>query len=505
MSQRGSSALLTAAVVSALVAGAAAFSPSSDPDVQLQLGRFLYSQGLFKDALDAFQSALTSETPAQRLSARKGVVQSALRVAEFRLARGEAQVLLESAPRDSEALSIYGDSMWASGRFSEAETAYRDALGLAPKDARALNGIARALSARSRPSEALEYAQAALAVNGRDPEFHHTIGNVYERLGRFDLAAESLVRFINLLPVGARDDRALLARAELRFLMAFGRKQPNEVLGNPTQVHVIPFRVENDKVIVRGRVNRSRDMDIVVDTGSEMAVLSQRVAEQEGVAPVTYTISAGVGEVGLRGLQLARMDRLEIGTLKVRNVPTIIKNPALTGLPREETEAFSPLALGMSMSVDYRRNVMTVSRRLPEEDRADFRTPLWMNRLATVKGLVDGNHEASFVVDTGGQVISISTDTVTALGRPVPARKIALKVWGASGWDPDAYLLPGVQLAFADAIRYRDFSVVVLNLRAPSVLLGYELGGIVGHQFLKGYRVSFDLERSVLRLNRTAS
>ena len=72
---------------------------------------------------------------------------------------------------------------------------------------------------------------------------------------------------------------------------------------------------------------------------------------------------------------------------------------------------------------------------------------------------------------------------------------------GASGWDPDAYLLPGVGLSFND-IRYDNYSVVVLNLRAPSVLLGYELGGIVGHQFLSRYRVSFDLEHAALRLNR---
>ena len=502
MSPRGASALLTVLVMLALVAGLAAFAPGPDPDVQLQLGRFLYSQGLYKDALDAFQAALKSEEPAIRTPARKGVVQAALRVAEFGLARTEAQTLRQELPGDSEALSLFGDSMWASGLFSESEESYRDALALAPKDARALNGLGRVLSARGKLPDALEHAMAALAVNSRDPEFHHTTGNVYERLGRYDLAAESLVRFINLLPVGARDDRAMLARAELRFLMSFGRRQPNEVLGNPNQVHVIPFRVEHDKMLVRGRVNGSRDMDIVVDTGSEMAVLSQGVAERQGVQPVTYTISAGVGNVGLRGLQLARMDRLDVGTLRVRNVPTIIKNPALPDLPRTEAEAFSPLSMGLSMSIDYERKLMTVSRRLPEADQADVRMPLWMNRLATVKGMVDDNHPVSFVVDTGGQVISISTTTVTALGRPEPAHKIGLRVWGASGWDPDAYLLPGVHLAFSDDIRYRNFSVVVLNLRAPSVLLGYELGGIVGHQFLSRYRVSFDLERSVLRLNR---
>ena len=96
-------------------------------------------------------------------------------------------------------------------------------------------------------------------------------------------------------------------------------------------------------------------------------------------------------------------------------------------------------------------------------------------------------------------MISISQATATSLGRPEPAHKTMLKVYGTSGWDRDAFLMPGVDLAF-DAIRYQNFSVVVLNLRAPSALLGFQLGGIVGHHFLKDYRVSIDLEKSVLRL-----
>lgn len=502
MAPRVTSVLVTAVMVVGVLSGLAAFSPVSDPDVQVQLGRFLFSQGLFREALGSFQSALGAESADTRGAARKGVVQSAVRVAEFSLARAEALTLRLERPRDSDAISLYGESMWASGLFGTAEAAFRDALALAPKDARALTGLGRALSARGRQPEALEQALAALSLNPRDPEVHHTVGNIYERLGRYDLAAESLVQFTRLLPVGGRDDRLALARSELRFLLAFGRRRPNEIAGDPARVYVLPFRVEHDKVIVRGKVNGSDVMDFVVDTGSEMAVLTRPVAEREGVMPVTYTISAGVGNVGLRGLQLGRADRIELGDLKVRNVPVIIKNPPLTGLPREETESFSPLAFGLSMAVDYQKGLLTLARRLPDEDRADVRLPLWLNRLATVQGLVDDNHATSFVVDTGGQVISISTATATALNRPAPPRRIGLRVWGASGWDPDAYLLPGVALAFSD-IKFSNFSVVVLNLRAPSVLLGYELGGTIGHQFLSRYRVSFDLDRGVLRLSKS--
>ena len=72
-------------------------------------------------------------------------------------------------------------------------------------------------------------------------------------------------------------------------------------------------------------------------------------------------------------------------------------------------------------------------------------------------------------------------------------------MFGSSGWDRDAFLMPGVNLAF-DTIRYTNFPVVVLNLNAPSALLGFELGGIVGHKFLSKYRVGIDLENSILRL-----
>ena len=60
--------------------------------------------------------------------------------------------------------------------------------------------------------------------------------------------------------------------------------------------------------------------------------------------------------------------------------------------------------------------------------------------------------------------------------------------------------MPNVDLEF-DSIRFSKIPVVVLNLRAPSALLGFQLGGIVGHTFLSKYRVSIDLVRSVVGLD----
>ena len=95
---------------------------------------------------------------------------------------------------------------------------------------------------------------------------------------------------------------------------------------------------------------------------------------------------------------------------------------------------------------------------------------------------------------------SISSATAGKF-KPGEFRRIPLKVYGTSGWDRDAFLLPGMNLNF-DSIEYKNTPLVVLNLRAPSVLLGFELGGIVGHNFLSKYKVAFDIDRSELRLDR---
>ena len=168
-------------------------------------------------------------------------------------------------------------------------------------------------------------------------------------------------------------------------------------------------------------------------------------------------------------------------------------------MPKPESESFSPLSIGLSMTIDYEKQLLTIGTQLPPAP-ADYRLPMRVHRLALVRGLLNETHPTYFVVDTGGEVISISAATAETLA-PSQYRKIPLRVWGTSGWDRDAFLLPGVNLDF-DRIEYRNFPMVVLNLRAPSLLLGFELGGIVGHKFLAPYRVTMDLAQSELRLQK---
>jgi tetratricopeptide (TPR) repeat protein len=476
--------------------------PSQSPDIQLRLGRLLFDQGQYPEALDAYRNAVASADSGIVRQARAGMIQSMLRVAEFVSAHTEANTLLQMAPRDPEVLALYADSLWASGLFEQAEEQYREALSLAPELARGRHGMARALLARSKLDEAMNEAQAALRLSPRDLEIHHTVGAIYERMHKYEEAAAAYGNYVNLLPNKDKSDKAEWARAEIRFLRSFGQRLPFDMdPGADAVVYSIDFRLEKEKIVVRAKVNGAGAQDFVVDTGAESTVLTRPTVQRLGIAPVTYTLSAGVGDVGLRGLQLARIDSLEIGALRVRNIPCLVKSPPLRDIPSRETDSLSPLALGFSMAIDYKARKLTFGKRLPREP-SDVDLPLRLYRLATVRGLVSGGHAADFVVDTGGEVISISHATAAAIGKD-NGRRIPLKVWGTSGWEKDAFLLPGVDLAF-DAIQYKNYPVVVLNLDAPSVLLGFQLGGIVGTQFLKNYQVAIDLEQSLLRLKRVS-
>jgi predicted aspartyl protease/Flp pilus assembly protein TadD len=494
-------ALAAVMAATTLVFNADLLSQSQSGEIQLQLGHQFFRDGRYEDALDAYQRSLTASAPADPREARAGVIQSALRIAEFSVAREAAEALAQSAPADPESMALHGDALWASGLFEEAESKYAGSLSAEPNLARGHHGMARALAAKSRLDEAMEAAQTALKLSPRDLEIHHTVGAIYERMRRYEEAAGAFTNYVNLLPHKDTSDKADWSRSEIKFLRSFGQRVPFETdPGATDQVYTIDFRLVNEKVVVRAKVNDGSFQDFVVDTGAENTILSGPTARRLGITPITYTLSAGVGDVGLRGLQLARINTLELGALKLRNVPCLVKDPPLRNLPVREMESLSPLALGFSMIIDYKTNKITFGKNLPVEP-SDYELPLRLHRLATVRGTVDGRHPANFVVDTGGEVISISQATATSLGRPEPERRIALKVFGSSGWDRDAFLLPGVDLAF-DRIRYTNFPVVVLNLNTPSALLGFQLGGIVGHKFLSGYRVGIDLEKSILRLKK---
>jgi hypothetical protein len=73
------------------------------------------------------------------------------------------------------------------------------------------------------------------------------------------------------------------------------------------------------------------------------------------------------------------------------------------------------------MTIDYATHKLTIGRKLPEE-KPEFTLPMRHHRLSLVRGLLNDKRPTYFVVDTGGEVISISTTTAEELDHDIRAR-----------------------------------------------------------------------------------
>jgi predicted aspartyl protease/Flp pilus assembly protein TadD len=491
-------ALACVCLLSLSVTAASRKVSAATATIQISLADILFDHADYQAALRTYLAATDCEDQALRDRARAGAVRAALRLAEFGVAASQLQALNGSRSADPATLALAGDALWASGRFDDGEKAYRDALSLAPDSGRARHGLAKSLASKGEYEPALNELEAALRGAPAESDFLHTLGSIYERMHRYDYAALAYAQYLDTLKGPDRYERSQWARTHIAFLRSFDGVVPFQMAwkgGEKRQV--LDFRLVNGKVIVKGRINGRGVVDLALDTGAEHTALSERTARRFQIQTTLETLTAGVGEVGLRGLRIGRMQSLEIGSMTVFNLPCMIKTPALRDMPVDQMDGFSPLALGLSMTIDYKHRKLYIGEPLADASPSTD-MPLRYNRLPTVQGVVNGT-PTNFIVDTGGEAISISTSTARSLFTPDDRRRIKLNVYGASGFDGEAYLLPGVQLTLGP-LSLPNQAVVVLNLRAPSVLLGYEVGGILGYRMLGRYRVEFDLQRSVLRL-----
>ena len=474
--------------------------PPSQADA-LSRGRDLFAQAKYIEALASFDRAAQGHDANVAAAAKRWRIRTSLRTAEFATARRDAEPLVAEAPGDGEVLALHADALWASGLFDEAESSYRAALGAggaAAPDAR--RGLARALASRGRTDDALDHARLGLQAAPDDPELHAVAGSILERLGRYDEAATAYEAYARRLPAAERVGIGT-ARSRAQFLKAFEGRRPAEVTGLGAAPREVPFKLVSKKVVVQGRVNGT-PVDFILDTGAERTAITPDIAARTGVRLLGTTLASGVGSAAWRRVGLARLDTLDVGGIRVRNVPVSVRAPAPGGAPRWQSQTLSPLALGLSVVVDYRAKRVLLGHDIPA-DTADLIMPMRVHRLPLVRGLLNGARPAAFIVDTGGEVISLNADVAASLDLR-PARRIPLRVHGLEGLDESAFLLPGVDLDVA-SIAYRQIGVAVLDLRSPSVLLGFQIGGIVGHRFLADRRVSFDLARSELRLSQASA
>ena len=258
----------------------------NDASLQFQLGTLLFEETRYREALEAFRKAVGADSKSLARAGphrRRQVGAPARRVHRGAEGSHHAQ---GPGSASADVLAVHADALWSAGLFDEAHQEFKDALALVPDLSRGHHGLARALASQNKLEDALNEAQVALKLAPRDEEIHHTVGTIFERMRRYEQAAAAYGNYVNLLPNKDRSDKAAWSRSQIRFLRSFGEREPIAIDEAAAEaLHTVDFRVIDDKVIVKARVNGGRAQDFVLDTGSELTTISRQTRVERGRAP----------------------------------------------------------------------------------------------------------------------------------------------------------------------------------------------------------------------------
>jgi predicted aspartyl protease/thioredoxin-like negative regulator of GroEL len=470
--------------------------------------------GDFENAEKMFRELLAKN--ARDKDARLGLSFALLKQRHLQEAYDQAARVILVEPLSARAHALLGSAILASGNFQNSVEEFRTALSLKENDALAIAGLAMVDFYENRMELAIKGLRRAVSLDSDEPDYIFNLGQATARNERYKEAADAYERFLLIAPKTDAD-----RRARIRGLIDFLRYLGNQGLlyslsGNKTSV---TFDSIDGRPLLKVRVNGSKGfMRFVLDTGSGMSVISEETAKKLGLRPVARGgLARAVGGGGKFEIVYGFLSSLELGDVKVASVPVYIRHFYDI---RTQVDGY----LGLSViskfiaSVDYGERTFTLQRR---SDSIDNNQPQPNPKTVaatipsevveipvriTSSGFLSGevrlegiDKTLNFIVDTGATVSVVSERLVAEEDLTTFIAPIRMRVYGAAGIADDVktVLLPKVMLG---SLAREQITAAILDMEPVNETAGFTQNGILGGNFLSHYRVSFDFQRAVIKL-----
>ncbi len=272
------------------------------------------------------------------------------------------------------------------------------------------------------------------------------------------------------------------------------RRLPRAVVFEDDSIRRVKFQIVGGHLFVMASINRGHPTPWMIDTGAERTAVTKQTAERSGA---TVLLQGRRGDEKL----VALLDEFAVGSLTFHEVPALVRSQAFHTTPHLGGDAFSPLAFGLSMVIDYERAELLLSRRLPD-DPHEWTLPMHFHGVPTVRASV-GGQPVAVVVDSGANATVFAPWAAVDPADRVLRRQLPVYVVDTHNRrDPGAVMIiPAPSIALGD-VTLPATPVITMDLARPSEALGFQIGGLLGHMTLQTYRVTFDLARNRLSLSR---
>ncbi len=404
-------------------------------------------------------------------------------------------------PKNSFAFAVLGATLLSAGNFRDANISFINSLQLNKREALAWAGLGTLDFYENRISESVENLREAVYHAPDNPDFVFTLAQVSARAEKYKEAAAAYDIFLRISPLNDQERRDRI-KGLVNFLRFLGNRQSLYNLSNKNQTNV-SFKLINDRPVIQLKINKNVELlNFVLDTGSGISVISQETAARLKIKAVTRGgLARAIGGDGKFEIVYGFLKSVSIGDVKINNVPIYIRQFHSN---TEKIDGYIGISLISKFltTLDYGNLTFALKRKdLAENQKTEgeiLSLPLRLTSSGFLSGIVklEGiEAPLNFIVDTGASISVISDELAGTkeLNRFVRSEK--MRVIGAAGITEDvaSFLLPRV--TFGSHSR-ESITAVALDLNLINETSGFEQAGILGGNFLKNYRLTFDFANS---------
>ncbi len=407
----------------------------------------------------------------------------------------------EQEPNNSRAFAVMGAMLLSAGRFTDARGFFVNAIRLNRKEHLAWAGIGMLDFYENNVETGFSRLLKALDLKSDEPDYLFACAQAAARSERYKEAAEKYKRYLAVTN-NTDSDRRERIRGLVRFLDILGETGGlyQSVGGDEASV---PFELEGDRPIIKLRINdRSEPLRFVLDTGAGISVLSETTAKRLRISPVTKGgYGKGIGGDGRFPIVYGLVRKVAIGGVSLKNVPVYLRKFHDIN---QNVDGYIGLALISKFltTIDYGSQTFSLTKK--SADKVEFRKSdaLSLPLRLTSSGFLSGEVQLegidsilNFIVDTGASVSVISNRVANTDAVSPFVNDEKMRVIGSAGVTDDvsSFLLP--RITFGTHTRNRVMAVA-LDLDIINEAAGFEQAGILGGNFLKNYRVTFDFKNS---------
>lgn len=497
---------LIAAVFSVFILSAVAFAAddiqqSKIQDVKefLKQAEKLTRKGELSEAEKILRRALA--TFPKHKTVKLDLAYLLLKQKQLRPAYDLAYEVAKDDPKNSYAFAILGAAYLTAGNFGEAKVLLVNAVRLNKREALAWAGLGMLDFYENRIFTGLEYLREAVFHDSKEPDFVFAFAQVAARAEQYKDSAAAYERFLQIAPRTDIERRDRI-NGLIRFLNFLGDQQSlYDVSGN--KKIVVPVTLMNDRPVIELKINGKKEpLKFVLDTGSGISVISQKTARELNIKSVARGgLARAIGGDGKFEIVYGFLKKVEIGDVRISSVPVYIREFHNTN---EEVDGYIGLSLISKFltTIDYGDLTFSLTKRNSGEiikiENEKVTLPLRLTSSGFLSGEVqlEGvKNSLNFIVDTGASISVISDEVADLEEIRGFVRTEKMRVIGAAGITEDvsAYLLPRV--TFGNHTR-EQIKAIALDLDVINEASGFEQAGILGGNFLKNYRVTFDFQNS---------